>query len=235
MKLHILAFGAHPDDVELGCAGTLVKHIASGKKIGIADLTQGELGTRGTVEGRKAEAEAARKILGAEVRINLKLADGFFENDQASRIEVIKRIRQYRPDIVIANSPEDRHPDHGRAAQLVSDACFLSGLPKIKTLQNGEPQEAWRPRVLYHYIQYNYHKPDLLADITAHWEKKMESVRAHASQFYDPNSKEPETLISSKDFFDHLRARHELFGKEAGVKLAEGFLFGTLNKELKLL
>lgn len=237
MKLDILAFGAHPDDVELGCAGTILKHIEEGKKIGIIDLTRGELGTRGTVAIRKKEAEAAAKILGVTIRENLEMADGFFVNDKKHQLKVIQKIRQYRPDVVIATSPIDRHPDHGRAAKLIADACFLSGLVKIKT--DGRDFKSrpthWRPKAVYHYIQYNALKPDFVVDISAHFEKKMEAIRAFGSQFYNPHSKEPETLIASPEFFNHLKERAEEHGAQTGVKYGEGFLFGTLSSKLTLI
>ncbi|MBI4931271.1 MAG: bacillithiol biosynthesis deacetylase BshB1 [Bacteroidetes bacterium] len=229
MKLDILAFGAHPDDVELGCAGTILKHIEDGKKIGIIDLTRGELGTRGTAATRKKEAEVSAKMLGVSMRENLAMADGFFLNDKNHQLKVIQKIRQYQPDVVIVNAPIDRHPDHGRGAQLVSDACFLAGLPKIKTLLKEKSQKAWRPKAIYHYIQFNPHKPDFIIDISAHFEKKMETISAFASQFYNPHSKEPETLISSPEFFNLLKKRCEEHGKKIGVRYGEGFLFGTLH------
>lgn len=229
MKLDILAFGAHPDDVELGCAGTILKHIEDGKKIGIIDLTRGELGTRGTAAIRDKESKAAAKILGVEFRENLKMADGFFLNDKTNQLKVIQKIRQHQPDVVIANAIEDRHPDHGRAAKLVSDACFLAGLPKIKTSWKGKSQKAWRPKAVYHYIQYNPHKPDFAVDISKHFEKKMEAIRAFGSQFYNPHSKEPETLISTPEFFGLVKKRCEEHGRQIGAKYGEGFLFGTLH------
>ena len=229
MKLDILAFGAHPDDVELGCAGTILKHIEDGKKIGIIDLTRGELGTRGSAAIRKKEAEAASKILGVALRENLAMADGFFLNDKKHQLKVIQKIRQYQPEVVIANSLKDRHPDHGRGAQLVSDACFLAGLPKIKTSLKGKSQKAWRPKAVYHYIQFNPHKPDFVVDISKHFEKKMEAIRAFESQFYNPDSKETETLISSPEFFGLLKKRCEEHGNQINARYGEGFLFGTLN------
>ena len=251
MKLDILAFGAHPDDVELGCGGAIFKHTHEGKKIGIIDLTRGELGTRGSVAIRKIEAEASAKILGVVVRENLEMADGFFVNDKKHQLKVIQKIRQYQPGVVIANAPEDRHPDHGRGAKLVSDACFLAGLPKIKTLLKGKSQKAWRPNAVYHYIQFNPHTPDFVVDISTHFDKKMEAIRAYRSQFYNPDSKEPETLISSYEFFNLVKKRCKEHGKliknlkfkiknsnpqspilnpTSKVKYGEGFLFGTLHK-----
>jgi len=250
VKLDILAFGAHPDDVELGCSGTILKHISLGKKVGIIDLTRGELGTRGTAAIRAKEAKAAAKILGVAMRENLSMADGFFINDKEHQIKVIQKIRQYQPDIVIANALTDRHPDHGRGAQLVSDACFLAGLPKIKTMTpsnspkggelahaNSSPlgrlggvwQKAWRPKAVYHYIQYNPHKPDFVIDISKQFEKKMDAIAAFGSQFYNPESKEAETLISTPEFFSLLKKRCEEHGRQIGVKYGEGFLFGALH------
>ena|ERR1051326_3732508 len=223
MKLDILAFGAHPDDVELSAAGTILKNISLGKKAGIIDLTRGELGTRGTAAIRDKEAKAAAKILGVAFRENLKLPDGFFEVNKRNILRVIQKIRQCKPDVVFANAVDDRHPDHGRGAQLIYEASFLSGLPKIITKLNGKKQEAWRPKAVYHYIQYRKHTPDFAIDISAFMEKKMEAIKAYASQFYNPNSKEPETLISQKDFFDYVRHRESGYGKAIGAQYAEGF------------
>lgn len=235
MKLDILAFGAHPDDVELSCSGTLFKHTSLGKKVGIIDLTRGELGTRGTPAMRLKEAKAAAKILGLSIRENLEMADGFFLNDKKHQLKIIRKIRQYKPEIVLANALEDRHPDHGRAGKLAADACFLAGLSKIQTKQNGKKQEAWRPKVVYHYNQFLYHSPDFVVDITSFMEKKMDSIKVYASQFYNPKSKEPGTLISQPAFFDFVIHRCMEFGKEKGVAYAEGFNFGTLERELFLL
>lgn len=218
MKLDILAFGAHPDDVEISCAGTILKHIDLGYACGIVDLTQGELGTRGNGELRLQEAERAKHILGIEARENLGFADGFFQNDKQHQLPIIELIRKYQPDIVLANSVHDRHPDHGKAAKLVADACFLSGLIKIDT-----GQEAWRPRAVYHYIQDEYIHPDLTVDITPFFDKKMESIKAYTSQFYTPDSDLPETPISSKDFLEFLVGRAKLVGRPIGAKYAEGF------------
>lgn len=223
MKLDILAFGAHPDDVELSCSGTILKNISVGKKVGIVDLTRGELGTRGTASIRDKEAKASAKILGVEFRENLKMADGFFEVNKKNLLKVIQKIRQYKPDVVLANAINDRHPDHGRAAQLIAEAAFLSGLSKIKSPLRGAGGLAWRPKAVYHYIQYRKHKPDFSVDISAFIEKKMEAIKAFSSQFYNPNSKEPQTLISSPKFFDYVRQREEEYGKLIGVKYAEGF------------
>ena len=218
MKLDILAFGAHPDDVEISAAGTILKHIELGYKCGVVDLTQGELGTRGTGELRLQEAERAKAILGLEARENLGFADGFFLNDKEHQLPIIKMIRKYQPDIVLANSIHDRHPDHGKAAKLVTDACFLSGLIKIET-----GQEAWRPKAVYHYIQDEYIHPHLTIDITPFFDKKMESIKAYTSQFYIPDSDLPETPISGKDFLDFLIGRAKLVGRPIGAKYAEGF------------
>lgn len=223
MKLDILAFGAHPDDVELSCSGVILKNTALGRKVGLIDLTKGELGTRGTPAIREKEAKASAKILGVLFRENLKMADGFFQNDKKHLLKVIQKIRQYQPDVVLANALEDRHPDHGRAAKLIADACFLSGLVKIVTKQNGKKQEVWRPKAVYHYIQYRKLKADIAIDITPFIEKKMESIYAFSSQFYNPDSKEPSTLISQKDFFEYIKTREREYGQLLGVRYAEGF------------
>ena len=221
--LDILAFAAHPDDVELSCSGTLMKHIDEGKKVGIIDLTEGELGSRGSVELRYEEADAASKIMGLTVRENLKIADGFFEINEENKLKIVKAIRTYKPKIVLANAVEDRHPDHGRAAQLVSEACFLAGLRKVETIVGGQLQEAYRPQVVYHYIQDRYIKPDFVVDITPYIERKMEAIQAYKSQFYDPNSTEPQTPISGADFLDFVKARCNEFGRPIGAQYAEGF------------
>lgn len=218
MKLDILAFGAHPDDVEISCAGTILKHIELGYKCGIVDLTRGELGTRGSGELRLVEAEKAKNILGIEARENLGFADGFFQNDKEHQLPVIEMIRKYRPEIVLANSIHDRHPDHGKGAKLVADACFLAGLVKIET-----GQEAWRPKAVYHYIQDEFIHPDLTVDVTPHFDKKIESILAYSSQFYNPDSNEPDTPISGKEFLDFLRGRAMTYGRPIGAELAEGF------------
>ena len=223
MKLHILAIGAHPDDVELSCSGTLLKHISLGQKIGILDLTKGELGTRGSAEIRAQEAEKAAQILGIHVRENLGMYDGFFMNTPENQIEIIKIIRKYQPDIVLCNAIYDRHPDHAKGSNLVSDACFYSGLVKIETEFNGEKQKAWRPKFVYHYIQDRYIKPDFIVDISAHIEKKMECILAFSSQFFDPTSKEPQTPISSKQFLEGIRNRSAEMGRIIGVEYGEGF------------
>jgi bacillithiol biosynthesis deacetylase BshB1 len=222
MFLDILAFGAHPDDVELSCAGTILKNISQGKKVGIIDLTRGELGTRGTPAIRAREAKFAAKILGVQFRENLKMPDGFFEVNKKNILKVIQKIRQYRPKVVLAPAISDRHPDHGRAAQLVAEACFLSGLIKITSpLRVG--RDAWRPSAVYHYIQYRKHKADFVVDITDFMDKKMEAIKAYSSQFYNPSSNEPETLISRPEFFNYILQREEEYGKTIGVKYAEGY------------
>lgn len=223
MKLDILAFGAHPDDVELGCSGTIAKEVSLGKKVGIIDLTRGELGTRGSVEIRNSESAKASEILGVVVRENLDMRDGFFVNDEAHQLKVIEMIRKYQPEIVLCNAVKDRHIDHGKGSKLVSDACFLSGLRQIKTELNGEAQEAWRPKVVYHYIQWQNIEPDFVVDISEFMDKKMDSVLAYGSQFYDPNSKEPVTPIASKNFLDSINYRAQDLGRLVGVDYAEGF------------
>lgn len=223
MKLDILAFGAHPDDVELACAGTILKEVSLGKKVGIIDLTRGELGTRGSAEIRDQEANAAAKILGVVARENLEMRDGFFTNDEKHQLEIIKMIRKYQPEIVLCNAIDDRHIDHGKGSKLVSDACFLSGLMKIETQLDGNRQNAWRPKIVYHYIQWKNIKPDFVVDITGFTDKKIESILAYGSQFYDPNSKEPESPISSKNFLESLNYRSRDFGRLVGVEHAEGF------------
>ena len=223
MKLDILAFGAHPDDVELGCSGTIAKEISLGKKVGIIDLTRGELGTRGSVEIRNQEAAAAAKILGVSVRENLDMRDGFFVNDEAHQLKIIKMIRKYQPEIVICNAIEDRHIDHGKGSQLVSDACFLSGLMKIETEINGENQKAWRPKLVYHYMQWKNLTPDFVVDITGFNDKRVASILAYGSQFYNSNSEEPETPIASKNFLESLNYRPKDLGRLIGTDYAEGF------------
>ena len=223
MKLDILAFGAHPDDVELGCSGTIAKEVSLGKKVGIIDLTRGELGTRGSVEIRNSESAKASEILGVVVRENLDMRDGFFVNDEAHQLKVIEMIRKYQPEIVLCNAITDRHIDHGKGSKLVSDACFLSGLRQIKTELNGEAQEAWRPKVVYHYIQWQNIEPDFVVDISEFMDKKMDSVLAYGSQFYDPNSKEPVSPITSKNFLDSVKYRAQDLGRLVGVDYAEGF------------
>ena len=225
MQLDILVFAAHPDDAELGCGGTILVHTKAGKQVGIIDLTRGELGTRGTAETRRQEAAAAAAILGVAVRDNLGFADGFFSNDATHQLAVIAKIRQYRPAIVLCNAPHDRHPDHGKAAQLVADACFLSGLTKIITTnEQGLTQTAWRPQVVYHYIQDTYIKPDFVLDISAVMEQKIAAIQAFKTQFYDPTSTEPATYISDKHFLDRNYGRALDLGKPLGFEYAEGFI-----------
>ena len=223
-KLDILAFGAHPDDVELGCAGTLLGAIAEGKKVGVIDLTKGELGTRGTTSQRLKEAQLASEVLGLTVRENLGMADGFFKNNKEHQFAIIETIRRFQPSIIFCNAPEDRHPDHGRAANLVEEAAFLSGLVKIQTVNNGLPQEAWRPTQVFHYIQSRSLTPNFVVDISGYMEKKMESIMAYSSQFFDPNSSEPATFISSNSFLEFIKGRAKELGQQIGVQYAEGFI-----------
>ena len=227
MKLDILVFGAHPDDVELSCSGTILAEIAKGEKVGIVDLTQGELGTRGTSETRKKEALDAASIMKIEVRENLEMADGFFMNDEAHQKKIITSLRKYQPEIVLCNAPADRHPDHGRAADLIYTAAFLSGLMKIETAENSSLQKAWRPKYVFNYIQDKYFHPDFVIDITDVFEKKIEAIKAYKTQFFNPESngsKEPETYISTPDFLESIIYRAKMFGKLIGVKYAEGFI-----------
>ena len=224
LKLDILVLPVHPDDAELGCSGTILKEIAKGKKVGVVDLTRGELGTRGSAEIREKESVESSRILGLTVRDNLSLPDGFFENTKEYRLKVIEAIRRFKPEIVITNAFHDRHPDHGRASDLVEASAFLSGLIKIETHYNGQVQEAWRPNLLLHFLQDNYIKPDILIDITEYWDKKIGSIRAFGSQFFNPDWKdEPQTYISSPGFIEVIEARAREFGKSIGVKYAEGF------------
>ena len=225
MKIDLLAFGVHPDDVELGCAGVLLAEKKNGKKIGIVDLTQGELGTRGTAATRKEEAENAAKILGADVRENLMMADGFFENNEINQRKIITVLRKYQPEIIFCNAPEDRHPDHGRSAKMVEDAAFLAGLSKVETFYNNELQKAWRPKYVFNFIQDRYLKPDFVIDISEEMEIKLASVKAYKTQFFNPDAQDgPQTYISSPEFLDGVIARAAMFGKMIGVKYAEGFL-----------
>ena len=223
MKVDILAIGAHPDDVELGCGGTLAKLISEGKKVAIVDLTQGELGTRGTNVTRAQEAASASEILGISARENLKMKDGFIFNSEEYQIQIVKMIRKYQPEIVLANAVDDRHPDHAKAAKLVSDACFLSGLVKIETELDGEDQKQWRPKQVFHYIQWKHITPDFVIDISNFMEKKIEACLAYKTQFYDPDSKEPMTPIATKDFLESLTYRAQDLGRLSGVEFAEGF------------
>jgi N-acetylglucosamine malate deacetylase 1 len=225
MKLDVLAIGVHPDDVELGCSGTLIKEVKRGKKTGVIDLTQGELGTRGTIETRFQEAKEAAKIMGVSVRENLKMRDGFFQNDEANQLQLIQAIRKYQPEIIIGNILEDRHPDHGRAGQLIYDACFLSGLKRVKTKdEEGREQEKWRPKQLLHYLQDRFYEPDVIIDITEVWEQRLQSIKAYKTQFHNPGSNEDETYISSPEFLESIIARARLLGKRIGVQFAEGFI-----------
>ena len=223
MKLDILAFGAHPDDVELGCSGTIAKEISLGKKVGIIDLTRGELGTRGSVEIRNSESEAAAKILGVSVRENLDMRDGFFLNDESHQLRIIEIIRKYKPEIVLCNAIDDRHIDHAKGSKLVSDACFLSGLVKIETSIDGIQQAAWRPKLVYHYIQWKNIEPNFVVDITGFIDKKEASILAYSSQFYNPNSEEPETPIATKNFLESIHNRSRELGRLIGTEYAEGF------------
>ncbi|QCR21847.1 bacillithiol biosynthesis deacetylase BshB1 [Pontibacter sp. SGAir0037] len=224
MKLDILAFASHPDDIELGCAGTLIAHIEAGRKVGIVDLTLGELGTRGTPEVRAAEAEASSRIMGISARENLQFADGFFKNDKEHQLKVAEMIRKYQPEIVIMNAVYDRHPDHGRGSQLVSESCFISGLRMVPTFdENGQPQQPWRPKVVYHFIQDRFIKPDLVVDVTPYWEKKLETIKAFRSQFYNPDDTSPNTYISSPEFMKFVEARALEMGHAIGVTYGEGF------------
>lgn len=223
MKLDILAFAAHPDDVELGASATLMKHIANGKKVGIVDLTQGELGSRGTIETRYEEAGKASEIMGIHYRTNLKMQDGFFEITEANKRLIIQEIRKCQPTIVLANAISDRHPDHGRAGQLVAEAAYLSGLRKIETAVGGVLQEVYRPKVLYHYIQDYYLKPDFVVDVSGFIDKKIETILAYRTQFFDPNSSEPQTPISGPEFLDFVKGRMREMGRPIGVEFAEGF------------
>jgi len=223
MKLDILAIGAHPDDVELSCSGTIAKEVSNGKKVGVIDLTRGELGTRGTPEIRDQEAKKAAEILGLSARVNLGFKDGFFVNDKAHQLELIKMIRAYRPDIVLCNAITDRHIDHGKGSALASDACFLSGLQKIETEYEGEAQLPWRPKLVYHYIQWKHIEPDFVVDISGYMDTKLKSVLAYSSQFYDTSSKEPSTPISSKNFLDSVTYRAADLGRIIGVDYAEGY------------
>ncbi|MFD0975873.1 bacillithiol biosynthesis deacetylase BshB1 [Salinimicrobium gaetbulicola] len=223
MKLDILAIGAHPDDVELSCSATIAKEIERGKTVGILDLTRGELGTRGTAEIRDKEAADAAKILGVDVRENLEFSDGFFVNNVAHQLEIIKVLRKYRPEIVLCNAVDDRHIDHGKGAQLVADACFLSGLRKIETILDGNSQDAWRPKNVFHYIQWKNLTPDIVVDVTGFMDRKLDSVKAYRSQFFDENSDEPETPISSSNFLESITYRAKDLGRLIGAEYGEGF------------
>ncbi len=223
MKLDILVLAAHPDDAEISCGGTIVKHVSLGYRVGVVDLTKGELGTRGTPEIREKEAAEAGKILKVSIRENLGLRDGFFQKSEEEKLKVVQAIRKYQPDIILTNAIHDRHPDHGRASELVEDSVFLSGLIKIETTFNGTQQKAWRPKAVYHFIQSQYIQPDLVVDVSDFWEIKMESLRAFKSQFYDPTSKEPETFISNPGFMKLIDSRGQELGYGIGAKYGEGF------------
>jgi bacillithiol biosynthesis deacetylase BshB1 len=222
MKLDILAFGAHPDDVELSCGGTIIKYIKEGKRVGIVDLTRGELGTQGNETIRDSESSVSQSILGVEKRINLDIGDGWFEINKENKLKVVRAIRRYKPTIILANAEDDRHPDHPRAAQLLKESLFLSGLKKIETIDNGVVQDIWRPKYLFHYIQYRYIKPDFVVDVSSHFETKMKAIMSFKSQFYEPG-KESETLISSKKYLDFIRGRSHEMGSSIQVEHGEGF------------
>lgn len=223
MKVDILAFGAHPDDVELSAAGTILRHIQQGRTAALVDLTQGELGSRGTIETRYSEAADASSILGIAARVNLKMADGFFEHDEENLTKIVEQIRRFKPEIVFANAIQDRHPDHPKGSKIVSDACFLAGLRRIETSWDGEIQQPHRPKAVYHYIQDRYSRPDFVVDVTDFVEKKFDSIKAYKTQFYDPDSKEPQTPISGEEFFEFLRGRMSEYGRQIGVRYGEGF------------
>ena len=223
MKLDILVLASHPDDAEISCGGTIAKHVALGYKVGVVDLTRGELGTRGTVTSRDAEAVEASRILGLSVRENLNLRDGFFEVSGKDQLEVIKAIRKYQPDIVLANAIRDRHPDHGRGAELVFSSSFLAGLTKVETSLGEEKQIPWRPKTFFHFIQSDFIEPDFIVDVGEFWETKMAAIKAFKSQFYDPSSQEPETYISSPSFLKKLEARGVELGHAIGSAYGEGF------------
>lgn len=222
-KLDVLVFAAHPDDAELGCSGTIAAQIAQGNKVGIVDFTQGELGTRGTPELRLQEAQDAAKILGLAVRENMGFQDVFFRDDEEHQLKLIQVIRKYQPEIVLANAVNDRHPDHGKGSSLASKACFMSGLAKIETFQDGVMQSPWRPKFVYHYIQNNYIEPDFIVDISDYWELKIKSIAAFSSQFYNPKSQEPASFISSPEFLPFIESRAREFGHRINVKYGEGF------------
>ncbi len=227
MKLDILAIGVHPDDVELGCSGTLINEIKLGKKAGIVDLTQGELGTRGTIETRYNEAANAAMIMGVQVRENLKMRDGFFKNDEEHQLQLISAIRKYQPEIVIGNILDDRHPDHGRAGKMIADCCFLSGLSKIETKdENGNLQQKWKPAYVLHYLQDRFVEPDIIIDISEVFEQRMNAIKAYTTQFHNTDAidSEPQTYISTPEFFDSVIARARMLGKRIGVKYGEGFI-----------
>ena len=224
-KLDFLAFGAHPDDVELGCGATIAKLVSQGKKVGIVDLTRGELGTRGSAEIRTKETNEASKILGITIRENMDFKDGFFRNDEEHQLKIIQVIREYQPDFVFCNAPDDRHIDHPKGSQLIVEASFLSGLTKINTDDSsGNAQKQWRPKNIYHYIQWKNLDPDFIFDVSGFHNTKMDAVKCYSSQFYDPKSKEPETPISTKNFMDFVQSRANDFGRLIGVEHGEGFI-----------
>lgn len=223
MKLDLLVFAVHPDDAELGCSGTIIKHVAQGKKVGIVDFTEGELGTRGTAETRKAEAAASSKIMGIHARENIGIRDGFFKNDEEHQLKVIKMVRKYQPEIILTNALYDRHPDHGRASELANDAIFLSGLRRIETTLDGVAQQSWRPRLVLQYIQDTYIKPDIIIDISDQMEQKIEAIRAFKTQFDSPDENEPQTYISTPAFLQAVIARAREMGKNIGAEYGEGF------------
>ena len=230
MKLDILVFGAHPDDVELGCGGTVIKEVKAGKKVGIIDLTRGELGTRGTAETRTSETKLATEIMGVAVRENMDFKDGFFKDDEQHKLALIEKIRKYQPEIVITNAVSDRHPDHGRGSEITVDACFLAGLEKIET-----GQKVWRPKAVYHYIQFNNLTPDVVVDISAEMGEKLQAVKAYSTQFFNPKSEESETIISSQGFLDSVTYRGQDLGRQANCEYAEGFIVNQLLKVNSLL
>ena len=230
MKLDILVFGAHPDDVELGCGGTVIKEVKAGKKVGIIDLTRGELGTRGTAETRTSETKLATEIMGVAVRENMDFKDGFFKDDEQHKLALIEKIRKYQPEIVITNAVSDRHPDHGRGSEITVDACFLAGLEKIET-----GQKVWRPKAVYHYIQFNNLTPDVVVDISAEMGEKLQAVKAYSTQFFNPKSEESETIISSQGFLDSVSYRAQDLGRQANCEYAEGFLAHQIPKVDSLL
>ena len=230
MKLDFLVFGSHPDDVELGCAGTVIKEVQVGKKVGIIDLTRGELGTRGTSEIRDSETKVATEIMGVAIRENMNFKDGFFKDDEEHKIALVKKIRKYRPEIIITNAISDRHPDHPRGSQITVDACFLAGLEKVET-----GQKVWRPKAIYHYIQFNNLSPDIVVDISEQMDLKLEAVKAYKTQFFNPNSNESETIISSQGFLESVSYRAKDLGRQTNCKYAEGFIAHQLPKTKSLL
>jgi bacillithiol biosynthesis deacetylase BshB1 len=223
MKVDILAFAAHPDDIEISSSGTVLKHIHQGKTVAIVDLTGGELGSRGTIGTRREESKVSSEILGLSDRVNLGMADGFFEHNEANLRLVVEQIRHFKPEIILANAVSDRHPDHGKGSKLVSEACFLAGLMKVETTYKGQVQKAHRPKAVYHYIQDRHIEPDFVVDVSDFVEQKIASIKAYKTQFYDPNSTEPKTPISGEEFFDSIYGRMSNFGRQIGVEYAEGF------------